>query len=130
MQVRLRDKHWIGEDSSKKDADSPSGEAVVRQDSAKYNDLQVAARAHSNFAENVPLAFILAGIAELNGANRRLLTGALSTLLVARVLHADFGLVRAGSMSAGRPIGYYGTCGVLGALAGYSAYLVRDYWGL
>lgn len=127
--MRLRDEHWIGDDSSKKDGDSPSGKSVVPKEANKYNDLLVATRAHANFAENVPLAFIIAGLAELNGANRRVLTSALGALFVFRVLHADAGLIRPGSMSGGRPIGYFGTCGVLGALAGYSAWLVRGYWG-
>ena len=32
--------------------------------------LYVANRAQMNFAENVPLALVIAGLAELNGANR------------------------------------------------------------
>ncbi|CAN8098218.1 unnamed protein product [Discula destructiva] len=130
VRLRIRDEHWIGEDSSKKDSDSPSGTSTVAKHGGKYNDLQVATRAHANFAENVPLAFILAGVAELNGANRRVLTAALGALFALRVLHADFGLIRQGSMAAGRPIGYFGTCGVLGGLAGYTAWLVKDFWGL
>lgn len=130
VQIRLRDEHWLGDDSSKKDSDSPSGKSVVPKQSGAYNDLQVSTRAHANFAENVPLAFILAGVAELNGANRKVLTGTLSILFVLRVLHADFGLTGAGSMATGRPIGYFGTCGLMGALAGYSAWLVKGYWGI
>lgn len=130
MQYRLRDEHWIGEDSSKKDSNSPSGKSVVANQGDKYNDLLVSTRAHANFAENVPLAFILAALAEINGANRKVLSGALATLFALRVLHADFGLIRPGSMAAGRPIGYFGTAGLMGALAGYSAWLVRDFWGL
>lgn len=130
VQIRLRDEHWIGDDSSKKDSDSPSGKAVAPKTAGSYNDLLVATRAHSNFAENVPLAFILAGVAELNGANRKVLAATLSTLFALRVLHADFGLISVGSMARGRPVGYFGTVGVLGALAGYSAWLVREYWGL
>lgn len=130
VEVRLRDKHWIGDDSSKKDGDAPSGQSVKSSKGDKYNDLQVSTRAHANFAENVPLAFILAGLIELNGGNRKVLTGTLGTLFVLRVLHADFGLMKPGSMATGRPIGYYGTCGVLGAMAGYSAWLAREYWEL
>lgn len=137
MQIRLRDEHWIGEDSSKKDADSPNSAnsgnnnkaAAAPRRPGAYNDLLVATRAHANFAENVPLAFLLAGVAELNGANRRVLTAALAALLALRVLHADLGLVRPGSIAAGRPVGYFGTCGVLGGLAGYGAWLVKEAWG-
>ncbi|KAJ4420659.1 hypothetical protein N0V82_004224 [Gnomoniopsis sp. IMI 355080] len=130
VQYRLRDEHWIGDDSSKKDSDSPSGKSVVATQGDKYNDLLVSTRAHANFAENVPLAFILAALAELNGANRKVLTGAMTILFALRVLHADFGLIRPGSMAVGRPVGYFGTAGVLGALAGYSAWLAKDFWGL
>ena len=78
----------------------------------------------------MPFALALAAIAELNGANRKVLTGALSALLAFRILHADFGLRATGSMGNGRPIGYFGTLGVIGSLAGYTAYLGKGYWGL
>lgn len=129
MAIRIRDEHWIGEDSSNKVEGSPSGKTAVAKESGKYNDLQVATRAHANFAENVPLAFILAAAAELNGASRKVLTGALGVLFALRVVHAELGLIRPGSMSAGRPVGYFGTNGVLAGLAGYGAYLVKGYWG-
>jgi hypothetical protein len=32
------------------------------------------------------------------------------------------------SMGIGRPVGFYGTQAVLGALAGYTAYLIKDFW--
>lgn len=130
VKYRMRDEHWVGEDSSKKDTDSPSGKSTVASEPSKYNDLLTATRAHANFSENVPLAFILAALAELNGANRKALSGVLGSLFVLRVLHADFGLARPGSLAAGRPIGFVGTCGVLSGLAVYSAWLVKGYWGM
>jgi uncharacterized membrane protein YecN with MAPEG domain len=71
---------------------------------------------------------ILAAVAELNGANRKALKVSLAGLLVARVLHAEFGLCRPGATGKGRAVGYYGTVGVMGFLAGYAGWLVRDYW--
>jgi len=117
VKQRLNDEHFIGNDSSK------------TPEQKKYNPLVIATRCHENFAENVPLAFLLAAVAELNGANRKVLTGALGALLTLRVLHAEFGLRGPDAMSAGRPIGYFGTLGVLGGLAGYAAFLVKGYWG-
>lgn len=87
----MRDKHWIGDDSSRKDATSPSGKSVAPSQPGTYNGLLTATRAHANFAENVPLAFILAG--------------ALGILFVLRVLHADFGVTMPGSLALRRPVG-------------------------
>lgn len=86
-------------------------------------------RSQINFAENVPLALMLAAFAELNGANRRVLAGALGALTVFRVLHADFGLLGPDHMGFGRAPGFFGTIGVLGMLGTYGAYLVKGYWG-
>lgn len=83
-----------------------------------------------NFAENVPLALALAGIVELNGGSRKVLTAALSVLFVARVLHAELGIMTKGHQGIGRPAGHFGTQGVIAGLAGYAAYLVKGYWGL
>ena len=120
---RLRDECFVGNDSS-------VGSPAFGKDTAKPNELKVASRAHANFSENVPLALILAAFAELNGANRKALTGLLSALFAFRVLHAEFGLRAQGAMGKGRPIGFFGTLGVVGGLAGYSAWLVKEYWGL
>ncbi|KAI1459301.1 membrane-associated, eicosanoid/glutathione metabolism protein [Annulohypoxylon moriforme] len=79
--------------------------------------LHLATRAQQNFAEFVPLALLLSTIAELNGASPRILRGALATLLVARMLHVEGGILRPGAMGWGRPVGFYGTLGVLGGLA-------------
>ena len=42
--------------------------------------------------ENVPLAFIFLGIAELNGGNKKTLNYMMAALLALRVAHADGGL--------------------------------------
>ena len=90
--------------------------------------LSVAIRCHANFVEHVPLALMLAAVAELNGGNKQVLTLSLGGLLIARVLHVEFGLRNPGSTGMGRAVGYYGTMGTLGFLAGYAGWLVKDYW--
>ncbi|KAK9779616.1 hypothetical protein SCAR479_03682 [Seiridium cardinale] len=116
---RLDDEHYIGDNSSK----------TPGHDSQKSNKLYVSSRAHANFAENVPLAFALAAVAELNGGNRKILTGAMATLFTLRVLHSELGIMKPEGMGRGRPIGYFGTIGTMLGLAGYAAFLVKDYWG-
>lgn len=44
-------------------------------------------RRHANFTENVPLALILIGVLELNGASGLLLHGLGTALVVARIAH-------------------------------------------
>jgi uncharacterized protein len=119
VSFRLNDEFYLGDNSSKDPGHSGQ----------QTNKLFRASRCHSNFVENVPLAFILAALAELNGGDRRYITGALSALFAFRVAHAELGLAKAGGMGNGRPIGYFGTLGVIGGLAGYTAYLVKGYWG-
>jgi len=51
---------------------------------------------HANFVENVPWAFVLCAVAELNGANRKMLNSAMAGLLLLRVAHADGGLMLEG----------------------------------
>ncbi|KAI0128821.1 membrane-associated, eicosanoid/glutathione metabolism protein [Xylariales sp. AK1849] len=115
VRYRLKDKHYLGDNSS--------------STSDKSNKLYVASRAHANFVENVPLAFVLATVAELNGGNRKLLIGALSALLTFRVVYTELGMLKPKAMGNGRPIGYFGTIGTILGLAGYTAFLVKDYWG-
>ncbi|KAK1580055.1 membrane-associated, eicosanoid/glutathione metabolism protein [Colletotrichum navitas] len=117
---RLKDKQYLGENSSKPGTDSKARDA---------NKLYLASRSHVNFAENVPLAFVLATAVELNGGDRRTLGWLLGSFLVLRVLHAEFGIMRPEGMGRGRPVGYFGSIGVLGTLAAYGAYLVKGYWG-
>ncbi|MCJ1226919.1 hypothetical protein MMC12_003574 [Toensbergia leucococca] len=91
--------------------------------------LTLSTRAHANFIENVPLAFILAAVAELNGGNRKGLNYAMGALLVLRIAHAEFGIMAKDGMGSGRPVGFYGTQGLLAGLAAYGTYLVKGYWG-
>ncbi|KAI9750009.1 MAG: asparaginyl-tRNA synthetase [Chaenotheca gracillima] len=91
--------------------------------------LYLATRGQANFLENVPLALVFAGIAELNGGSRKVLNYGLAALFFFRVAHVELGLNRKGTMGVGRVVGYYGSQGFLVAVASYSAYLVKGYWG-
>lgn len=109
--------------SSSADATKP------RQD----DPLLAATRSQANFTENVPLALLLAGFVEANGGSRRVLISALSALTVFRVLHVEIGILAKGAKrqytGIGRPVGFFGTVGVVTGLAGYGAWLVKDVWG-
>ena len=92
------------------------------------NPLYKAVRAHGNFAENVPLAFTFAAIAELNGARPACLSCALGALFVFRVLHVEFGLYGPNAVGNGRPIGFLGTTGTIIGLAAYAGRLTYRFW--
>ncbi|KAK0377600.1 hypothetical protein CLIM01_05079 [Colletotrichum limetticola] len=117
---RLKSKQYLGDNSSKPGADP---------ESYKANALYLAGRSHVNYIENVPLAFILASLIEVNGGNRKTLSWLLGSFFALRVLHAELGIMKPEGMGKGRPIGYFGSIGILGALAGYGAFLVKGYWG-
>ena len=105
-------------------------EKFLGNDTEKESDLQLDARAHANFLEYVPFAFTLTAIAELNGANRQIINYAMGTLLALRILHVELGMKGENYVGVGRPIGFFGTQGFLAAMAGYSTWLVKGYWGL
>jgi len=97
--------------------------------SSSLDPLYLATRAQSNFLETVPLAFIFALVAELNGANRKVLNWVLAALLVFRVGHVEVGLRGRGALGWGRPVGYYGSQAVVVGLGAWAGGLVRGYWG-
>ena len=109
------------------------GETLSSDPSSISNEdpdaLYLASRAHANFLENVPLAFIIAAVAELNGGNRKALNVAMGVLLALRVAHVEMGLKGKDTVGPGRPLGYFGTQAFLGGLAAYGAWLVKGYWG-
>lgn len=49
-------------------------------------------RAFGNFVEYVPIALLLAGVCELNGAKTSVINGALGALFFLRIAHAEFGI--------------------------------------
>ena len=73
----------------------------------------------------MPLAFVFAAVAELNGANRKALSYVMGALLALRVGHVELGLRRKGAVGVGRPVSLVGTQGVLVGLAAWSAWLVH-----
>lgn len=86
-------------------------------------------RSHANFVENVPLAFTLTAIAELNGANRKVLNYAMATLFVLRILHVELGMKGKDTVGWGRPTAFFGTQAFFAGMAAYSTWLVKGYWG-
>jgi len=98
-------------------------------ESLAADPLYTATRSHVNFLETVPLALICAGLAELNGANRRILTGVLSGLFLARVAHVELGILGPQAQGMGRRVGYYFSMFTVPGLAGWALYLCKKYWG-
>ncbi|KAF2101027.1 hypothetical protein NA57DRAFT_55093 [Rhizodiscina lignyota] len=90
--------------------------------------LYCAYRSHSNYAENLPLALALCGVAELNGASRKTLAYSMTAFFVLRVLHAEFGMMIQSALGLGRILGYYGTQTWLTGMAIFNWVLVKDYW--
>ncbi|EXJ92468.1 hypothetical protein A1O3_01019 [Capronia epimyces CBS 606.96] len=93
------------------------------------DQLLIATRAHANFVENVPLALLVAALVELNGGDRRILTGSLATLLFLRIAHVELGLRAKNALGLGRPVGTLGTWGFIAGMSSYAAWLVKSYWG-
>lgn len=118
MYHRIQTKKYIGE---RLPTDAP--------DASEPNQLQLENRAHANFIENVPIAFIVGAVAELNGANRKVLHYAFATLFVLRILHVEIGIKGKEAVGFGRPLAFFGSQAFVAGLAGYSAYLVRGFWG-
>lgn len=92
--------------------------------------LLAAFRTQANFAENVPLALVLAGLVEANNDSKGVLTAILSVLTVGRIMHGELGLMIKDSGGIGRPIGFFSTIGTIFGLALYGAWLSRSYWHL
>lgn len=118
--LRIKHKHFVGDDVP--------GDQAAHADS--HHALKLSSRCHANFLENVPIAILIATIAELNGANKKALNYGLAVLLFLRVMHVEMGLLGASNaVGIGRPIGYFGTQAWLAGFATYSTYLVKGYWG-
>jgi len=126
---RLTTKTYLGDRLSPPSPSSPSSSPSSPPPSSSLDPLYLATRAQSNFLETVPLAFIFALVAELNGANRKVLNWVLAALLVFRVGHVEVGLRGRGALGWGRPVGYYGSQAVVVGLGAWAGGLVRGYWG-
>ncbi|NNF62333.1 MAG: glutathione S-transferase, partial [Gammaproteobacteria bacterium] len=82
-------------------------------------ELLVAMRRHANAVEYVPLALILIGILELNGANSTFLHVLGAVLVISRIAHA-YGLKPDGIGDPFRGIGAGGTALMIVVAAGYA----------
>ena len=108
------------------DSDSTTSDKII-------NNLPILTRCQGNFLENVPLAFILLIIAELNGGNKKTLNYVMGTLLASRIAHAELGLKveeKWGTNGVGRPVGYFGSVGSVLVLGAYAGWLIKGYWGI
>ena len=77
-----------------------------------HSELRVAMRGQANFVEYVPMAILLLGLAELNGASTPLLHALGTLLVVARIAH-PLGLADAFEMVPARFLGTIITFAVL-----------------
>ncbi|ETN45492.1 uncharacterized protein HMPREF1541_09324 [Cyphellophora europaea CBS 101466] len=105
--ARLDSKAFIG--STSKASTGPSDGS---------DPLELATRCHGNYTENVPLALLLGAIVEMNGGNRRVLTGGFAALLLARMLHVELGIRGKGGMGPGRAPGHFMTLGFITGMGG------------
>lgn len=102
--------------------DAASGETIIN------DPMLVATTAHRNFLENAPFAMGLAALIELNGGSRSTLTYIMGMFTAARLSHA-FGINGGTAAIRFRQAGFLASTGTLVGLAGWSAYLVKGYWG-
>ena len=119
----MKNEKWIGDRLPAQEGSKPA-------DSSDDPDpLLLNSRTHQNFLENVPIAFVLATAAELNGANRKYLNYAMATFFALRIVHVEFGMKGKETVAWGRPLGHFGTQGFLVGLAAWNTWLVKGYWG-
>ncbi|MCJ1454787.1 hypothetical protein MMC28_005140 [Mycoblastus sanguinarius] len=93
---RVKKEKYVGD---RYDSDDPASQTS----NGNPDPLLLDSRAHTNFLESVPLAFTLTAIAELNGANRKVLNYAMATLFVLRIMHVELGLKGKDTVGFGRP---------------------------
>ncbi|KAL9579043.1 MAG: hypothetical protein Q9203_006867 [Teloschistes exilis] len=114
---RIKNKQFMG--------DKLKSENTKAVDNTNIDPLFLENRCHQNFLENVPLAFTLAAIAELNGADRTILNYAMAALFALRIGHVELGIRSKDAMGPGRLIGLLGSQAFLGGMAAYGTYLVK-----
>ncbi|KAI9803642.1 MAG: hypothetical protein M1833_000554 [Piccolia ochrophora] len=117
---RLKNEKYLGDSL---------GPATDKDNQDKPDPLFLATRAHNNYLENIPLAFLLTAVAELNGGNRKVLNWALGILLALRIAHVEVGMKGKQTVGPGRPVAFYFSQLFLGGMAAYSTYLIKGYWG-
>lgn len=99
------------------------GDRSNKSEDLLSDPLHTAIRAQTNFLETVPIALVLAAVAEANGASRKQLNWALGALLALRIVHCDLGLLRPGTRGFGRLVGYWGSLFWMAGVASWSAWL-------
>lgn len=90
-----------------------------------HKPLIVAIRAHANFIEYVPLAVLLVGALEMQGASGTLVHSLLVTLLAARLAHA-YGLHRPAGSRQHLPIRALGMSGTWAVMAAATVLLLTN----
>ncbi|KAH9811592.1 membrane-associated, eicosanoid/glutathione metabolism protein [Melampsora americana] len=75
---------------------------------ADVEALQIAARAHANFSEQVPISLIMTILAEINGAPTYLVHTLYAALFSLRVAHNELGMKLNNTIGMGRPVGTVG----------------------
>jgi len=112
-------------------AECAAAESADNKERAKQiSGLTRAVRSHANFTEYVPMALIVLGALELNaGVSQRTLAILHRILLAARILHAEFGLLRGRqAVGFGRPLGLVVTLSVLGYAAVMNGMTTLKWW--
>ena len=87
------------------------------------DELQMAIRAHGNFAEYVPICLILMAVAEMNTPIGAMLHIPGGMLLLGRLLHA-YGLIKYKGASKPRVIGMLSTFAVLVGLCVWNLFII------
>ncbi|KAL3419593.1 hypothetical protein PVAG01_08091 [Phlyctema vagabunda] len=121
--ARISTRHYLGINLPEEASNKSKPQQTLLDGSPYPSGLELAVRAHSNFNENVPLAFIFLMAAELNGGDERVLGAVMGLLLTLRILHVEVGLNSPGTAGWGRPVGYLGSLAVLVGLGGYAGWL-------
>ena len=85
VRQRIELNTWQGDKVITKDGKEAPG--IKQPDGNTYDPILMATRVHANLMENMPLTLILAGLAEINGADRSKLTYMLAAFSVFRVSH-------------------------------------------
>ncbi|EGG03770.1 uncharacterized protein MELLADRAFT_108973 [Melampsora larici-populina 98AG31] len=88
--------------------------------------LQVAARAHANFSEQVPISLIMTILAEINGAPTYLVHALYAAFFSLRVAHNELGMKLNNTLGMGRPVGTVGTWFLLASTGVYNVGLGWD----
>ena len=85
VKTRIDLNTWQGDKTITKDGKQGAG--VKQPDGNTYDSLLMATRVHNNLLENLPITLVLAGLAEINGADRTKLARVLGAFVLIRISH-------------------------------------------